>query len=82
MGKFPSAWQSGLDSSREASRAERIEAEAGCSAVSRRFSPDMRLRWMPTVGGKIVASGSLPFSGFDTKTEAVEAAQRYKETSR
>ena len=82
MGKFPSAWRDGLEGSKEDRRAERIEAETGCSAVSRRFSPDMQLRWMPTVDGQIIASGTLPFSGFDTRAEAIKAAQEYATVSR
>ena len=82
MSRFPSAWQGGLDASREQRRTERIEAETGCSAVSRRFSPDMKLRWMPTVDGEVVARAPLPFSGFDTRPEAVAAARQYKEANR
>lgn len=47
------------------------------SAVSRRFSPDMRLRWMPTIDGQIIAGGTLPFSGFGTRAEAIAAAARF-----
>jgi hypothetical protein len=55
-----------------------IDAETGCSALPRRFSPDMKLRWMPTVDGNVIAGGTLPFSGFDTRREAVAAARRHK----
>lgn len=35
MGKFPSAWQSGLDASREDRRGERLHVAKGCcSAIS------------------------------------------------
>jgi hypothetical protein len=44
------------------------------SAVSRRFSPDMELRWLPTVNGKVIVGGAIPFSGFDTRAQAVAAA--------
>ena len=45
------------------------------SAVSRRFSPDRKLRWMPTVAGKIIVGGAVPFSGFATRREAMKAAK-------
>jgi hypothetical protein len=48
-----------------------------CSAISRRFSPDMKLRWLPTVAGKAIVGGAIPFSGFGTRREALEAAQNY-----
>jgi hypothetical protein len=44
-------------------------------AIPRRFSPDMKLRWLPVVDGKIIVGGKFPFSGFNTRKEAVEAAQ-------
>jgi hypothetical protein len=48
-----------------------------CSAVKRRFSPDMKLRWMPTIDGTVIADPPLPFSGFDTCAEAAKAAWEY-----
>jgi hypothetical protein len=51
------------------------------SAVSRCFSPDMKRRWLPTTDGKVVAGGTLPFSGFDTRAEAVSAAEDLRRRS-
>ena len=48
-----------------------------CGAVSRRFSPDMELSWLPTIDGKVIASGSIPFSGFNTRTKALAAAKKH-----
>lgn len=76
----PIPWCQACEDDWEAERRKMRQDEAllvRCSAVSRRFSPDMKLRWMPTVDGNIVAAPPLPFSGFDTRAEAVEAAVSY-----
>ena len=52
---------------------------AKCSAASRRFSPDMELRWMPTIDGNVIAGGRIPFSGFETRSEAVAAAELHSQ---
>jgi hypothetical protein len=49
-----------------------------CSAVVRRLSPDRKKRWMPTINGKIVAGGRLPFGGFATRREAIAAAKDFE----
>lgn len=54
-------------------------ARGKCSAVSRRFSPDMNLRWMPTIAGKIMTGGDLPFGGFGTRADAIAAAKRFRD---
>jgi hypothetical protein len=37
------------------------------------------IRWMPTIAGKIMASGGFPFGGYATRREAVAAAKHYQE---
>ena len=47
------------------------------SALSHRFSPDMKRRWMPTIDGKIISAGGVvPFSGFATRREALAVAKQ------
>lgn len=57
---------------------QRTQPRDRCSAVARRHSPDMKKRWMPTVNGKIVSGGALPFGGFKTRREAVAAAKQFE----
>lgn len=54
-----------------------VETEPQCSAESRRFSPDMEKRWLPTVDGKVIVGGEIPFSGFNLRRDAVVAAKRF-----
>lgn len=52
-----------------------------CSAVARLLSPDKKKRWMPTINGKIVSGGDLPFGGFATRRDAVAAAKVFEARS-
>lgn len=52
------------------------ETVSHAAAVSRRFSPDMKLRWMPVIDGVVIVGGQMPFSGFATKAEAINAARQ------
>jgi hypothetical protein len=52
------------------------ETVSHASAASRRFSPDMKLRWLPVIDGKVVVGRAIPFSGFATKAEAINAAKQ------
>ncbi|WP_315833945.1 hypothetical protein [Bradyrhizobium prioriisuperbiae] len=52
-----------------------------CSATPRRFSPDMKKRWLPTIDGKVVTDSRFPFSGFATRSEAIEAARTSRQNT-
>jgi hypothetical protein len=45
------------------------------SAEKRRMSPDMKIRWFPTVNGKVVGGLAMPLTGFTRRVEAIEAAR-------
>ncbi|WFU44506.1 hypothetical protein QA640_19905 [Bradyrhizobium sp. CB82] len=45
------------------------------SAAKRRMSPDMNLQWFPEIDGKIVGGLAIPFCGFTTRADAIEAAR-------
>lgn len=50
-----------------------------CSAIPRRFSPDMKRRWMPTIYDRVLKpDDAIPFSGFATRREAIAAARQHK----
>jgi hypothetical protein len=52
------------------------------SAAPRRFSPGNQLRWLPVLGKEIIKPGShrlAPFSGYDTKRKAVDAARAIRQ---
>lgn len=48
---------------------------AKCSAETHRFSPDMKIRWLPTIGAEVVGGGDIPITGYRRRAEAVAAAR-------
>jgi hypothetical protein len=70
-----------IDDQRTPIRKATKQVRDRCSAVARLLSPDKKKRWMPTINGKIVAGGNLPFGGFGTRREAIAAAKRFEASS-